>query len=430
MSSGANFGIGIGAFSQGLLNGMQAGSMINDMRDKKEIRKASKEGMADAEKMRQADIEGSIKQEGGTLPKGTGVLAPAATGGIAPAPAAKGLDGGLNQYVDGITKDAIAGTKPEPDPGKATFKVGDKSFDDRTAARKYAEDEADPTLTYMRKTVFPKMRDAYMAQGNIEAADKLQTFADDKKQQEILQHWSNGNTALGLGDYDRAAKYLAKGYNAMGGDYAIDGTPTIERDKDGKAIGVQIVLADKEGNKYPQKFKDVEDTLTAFAGAGNPTKLFEMYMKESADAKKARLELAAKREDRANALADKKKEIVFSKEAEAKLKKLEHAHQMELETHKSNLRTNEKNGPNGEGGLPYRKAGAPEDYYKAVEEEIRKNWKTSGLPEKDMDAEINRRVQKLYPGFVPGKPYKAFPGSPAATGDTTEETDDGVPVLR
>lgn len=290
--SGANFGIGIGAFAQGLQNGIGLGKQLREVKDDNEIRKLTKEGMEQAKQDRAKTVDDSIIQQAPRMEQGTGVLTPAASGINAEGatnmdPVAK-AQGTVDAMLNGNMTVA-----PIEQPAKPKgFKVGNREFDSREEAFKYADKQADSVYDFFNKTAAPKIRDAYMQQGKIEQADQFNTWLEDRGTKQGMKSWSRALTAAQVGDVDGFATNLVKAYNAPG--YFDDGMKAsaaeVLRDKEGKAAGFKVTLKDAEGKENVQQYDNIDDMIQVGLGMLSPQARFKAYYDESLMSKKNRLE--------------------------------------------------------------------------------------------------------------------------------------------
>lgn len=242
----ANFGIGMGAFSQGLNSGLQTASTLHAMKDKGDIRKAAKQGISQATQNREADISGRIEKTG--LDDAQGFMGNVTTG----------------------------------------HKVGGKSFGSEKEARGHAEKGVGTIMDYFMKDAAPKIAETYMAQGHADKAQEWQKFIEDNNTQQGMKHWAGAMRSAQMGDMDGFATALEKAYNTPG--YMDDGV-TVKGHEIGKDGQITMTF-ERDGKEFQQTFDGSEDIVQAGIGMLSPQAAFEMHQKQSQAAAEARAETA------------------------------------------------------------------------------------------------------------------------------------------
>ena len=122
----ANIGIGLNALTSGFVRGLSLGKELKNIRNERELEMARREGLEAAQKQREQDISKLIQEI--SLPSDAG-----------------------------------------PTRG---FQVGDMTFTNQDEARKAAEARVDSTADYFYRDYAPKIRDTYIAQGDVDKATK------------------------------------------------------------------------------------------------------------------------------------------------------------------------------------------------------------------------------------------------------------------
>lgn len=259
MANWASLGIGVGAFSEGLMNGVKMGNMLGEARDKREVRAATKAGMEQAKQQRQQDIDSQIK------PVDVPMVADNFEGPV--------------QAAD------MAG------PPQQAFDVKGKRYDTRVAASGAAEKEVGSQLDYFNKVAVPKIAETYLAQGDAAKASAWTQYMEAAETQRGLKDWSKAFRAAQLGQWDDAANYVFEQYKSY--DDGIDpvGKEAV-KDKTGNITGFNIKLKNKEtGEEYAQ-FIDNETLMNMGLGHFSPQNQFDMRWKQQQDANNALLEVA------------------------------------------------------------------------------------------------------------------------------------------
>lgn len=274
----ANFGIGLGAFAQGLTQGISAGKQLRDLADQNKIRSAQKEGMAAAKQARSAAIDGLI--ETGSGPNADNTM-----------------------------------TVP-------TYKVGDQSFSDQASARKAAEGQVGGLAEFYQKVAAPKIYEQLL-EVDPEKAAKWKDWNDNEQVKEGQRHWAAAIAKANAGDFDGFGQSLMKAYNTRG--YFEDGTKVTKwdtmRDDQGNITGVNLTFKGPDGKEFQQSVNGAEDAYRVGSYMLSPENVFKYAWAEHQSAQKAKLESA--KEDR------KFQRDVFRDDRKA-------ANQRELQTQRDN----------------------------------------------------------------------------------------------
>jgi len=249
----ANFGIGIGAFAQGLSSGIDTGAKLHGLMQQGKLRKAREAGMADAKAARQSAIDGLVKV-GSTSNAGNTATVP-------------------------------------------TYKVGDQSYADEASARKAAEGQVGSLDEFYTKVAAPKIYEEYLAI-DPEKAEAWKAWNEAKQVKQGQRLWASAVMKANMGDFDGFGKELVKAYNTRG--YFDDGTQvkdwkTLKDDK-GNITGAQLTFKGPDGKEFTQVINGMEDAYRLGAFMLSPENVFNTGWAEIQAAKKAQLEMA--KEDR------------------------------------------------------------------------------------------------------------------------------------
>ena len=358
-----NWGGFAGGFSQGVNNGMQIGKAFSDALKQKKIDDIRAEGIAEAQAARQAEINASVKDSqakaaedagaptvagpktGEAAPDTTDVQTQAVT---APAPAqpvpmeqppvnspqsaadaapfaAKGIPSAPQtpqpappsqpqaQPIPSAAPVPEAAAVPEqpkppaPAPIAATgiagapkrYTVNGKGFDDEASARKYAESQA-PTLTeFMRKTMVPKMQEAYIAQGDPEKAAAWGRWASEQEHEEHAKTWAKTYQAAQAGDIDAAAAGVIKMYKNYDDGISLVSSEKV-KDKDGNVTGFNVKLKTDATGETRSQFIDKKALTEMGLAALSPVQMFEQVYKrqQAADQMSAKAAIDAQNDAR------------------------------------------------------------------------------------------------------------------------------------
>jgi len=390
-----NWGGFAGGFSQGVNNGMQIGKAFSDALKQKKIDDIRAEGIAEAQAARQAEINASVKDSqakaaedagaptvagpktGEAAPDTTDVQTQAVT---APAPAqpvpmeqppvnspqsaadaapfaAKGIPSApqapqpapQSQPIPSAAQIPEAAAVPEqpkppaPAPIAATgiagapkrYTVNGKGFDDEASARKYAESQA-PTLTeFMRKTMVPKMQEAYIAQGDPEKAAAWGKWASEQEHEEHAKTWAKTYQAAQAGDIDAAAAGVIKMYKNYDDGISLVSSEKV-KDKDGNVTGFNVKLKTDASGEVRSQFIDKKALTEIGLAALSPVQMFEQVYKrqQAADQMQAKAAIDAQNDVR-TLQRDVVKQTLIDKRAEAsdkrraKTAEAEHGYRLE-----------------------------------------------------------------------------------------------------
>lgn len=249
----ASFGIGLGAFAQGLNSGIDTGAKLNNLYQQGKLRRAQKQGVADAKAARESAIDGLVQV--GSAPNADNTM-----------------------------------TMP-------TYKVGDQSFGDQASARKAAEGQVGSLDDFFSKVAAPKIYEQYL-EIDPEKAEAWKQWNEAKEVKQGQKLWAQAVMKANMGDFDGFGKALVKAYNTRG--YFDDGTQvkdwkTLKDDK-GNITGAELTFKGADGKEFTQTINGVEDAYRLGAFMLSPENVFNTGWQEIQSAKKAQLEMA--KEDR------------------------------------------------------------------------------------------------------------------------------------
>lgn len=255
----ANFGIGLGAFTQGINQGIDTGSRLRQVSDNNKLRKARQQGMNDAKVARSSAIEGLIQT--GSAPNADNTM-----------------------------------TMP-------TYKVGDQSYADEASARKAAEGRIGSLEDFYTKVAAPKIYEQYL-EVDPEKAEAWKAWIENKQVKQGLKHWSRAVMKANMNDFDGFGEELVKAYNTRG--YFDDGTEvkdwkTLKDDK-GNITGAQLTFKGPDGKEYTQAINGMEDAYRMGAFMLSGENVFNTGWNEIQTAKKAQLQMAQENQKQGNRL--------------------------------------------------------------------------------------------------------------------------------
>lgn len=238
----ANFGIGLGAFTQGLSGGMQMGTQLRELKNQGDIRRQAQSGIADARQAREAAIDGRIERTG--------------------------LDG-RDDFMGNVT---------------TGYQVDGKEFNNPQQARGQAEKGVDGVIDYFMRDAAPKIAEAYIGQGNIEKADAWNSWIQERNTQQGMAHWAKAMRSAQMGDTEGFVSALEKAYNTPG--YLDDGV-TVKGHEIGEDGAITMTF-ERDGKEFNQTFRNSEDITQAGIGLLSPQVAFEMSQAQAQSAAEAR----------------------------------------------------------------------------------------------------------------------------------------------
>lgn len=300
-----NWGGFAGGLSSGFMGGIMMGKTIDELNKKRAIADFAKQGIAEANAARQADIDKSITEN---LPQQEAT--PVKDVEVAPIDAPQAQVSQITPQGETVPAQAAKPQSVTPQAGmpqiaategvapRKRFSVGNQSFDTREEAMKAAEKRVGSIEDYHTKTIFPKMQKFYLEQGDVATAQKYADFAESQRGKAAIKAHSQalGQLMFG-GDVDKGIKLLGDYYNKfiddgvdfVGGKANTDGTYTVTtKSKDGKTNEIQV---DKK-------------QIMAMAMAYDPSKLVQMGMDQVKTDDATRAEIS--KENRAEARDNRK----------------------------------------------------------------------------------------------------------------------------
>lgn len=255
----ANFGIGLGAFLNGVANGAQVYSSIQDAMSKKELRDIQISKLKDDE----AD-----RQEYRSI-----------------------LRGGAQQPTVTTGSDQA---------GNPTYSVGGQSYPSQEEAQKAADAQIGGFLDNWKKTVAPKLQQFWLKNGDIEKAQNFDKWISDSNVQAGMKSWANMARAYQLGDRPNFLKHLNATLTQTGyydGEVQPIGATEKTNDK-GQLIGYTVNFRDKSTGKESSQDFDSDDIQRMAVVGLSPEQLYSQGMNELAAARKARADAAKTKGER------------------------------------------------------------------------------------------------------------------------------------
>ncbi len=228
--------------ANGLIQGIQAGNMLVDAyyrgqenKDRAEIKNVMAEGLDSAKAQRQGAIDSNVQV---------------------------GAEAGADNAMTMPTYADAKGTK----------------YGSEAEARGAAEKNAPSVDDFYVKNVVPKIAETYLKQGNIEQAEKWNSWAEQKNTKDGMKHWTKALQAGQMGDFKSYADNMVKAYNTPG--YYDDGLEAdgydLVKDKEGNTTGMTLNLRNKStGEKFAQTIQGQEDMVRMGIGLLDPANAFK-----------------------------------------------------------------------------------------------------------------------------------------------------------
>lgn len=244
----SNFGIGLGAFTDGLYRGVGLRRSIDANRRERDAQKR--------EDAKRAEIDGAYSEARSAYDA-------AVADNVLTQAGQANADGSAPAFDVGSAND------------RATQKIG--SFSD-----------------FFYKHQLPKVIDAHVKAGDLEGAQKLEAFAQDKKERKRTEQFGRALNAFYAGQTD--GNYEPFANRAMdllnSGDYGVAATGyDFVKDSNGSVAGVTFKL--KEGDReYSHTFNSMEDVAGFLAGEMSPESRIKRLESQQAGADKFKSEIA------------------------------------------------------------------------------------------------------------------------------------------
>lgn len=194
---------------------------------------------------------------------------------------AEGLEGAKAQRQNMIDANVKVGSEANADNTMTMPTFADSKgnkFGSEAEARAAAEKNVPSIDDFYVKNVVPRIAETYLKQGNIEQAEKWNSWAEQKSTREGMKHWTKALQAGQMGDFKTYADSMVKAYNAPG--YYDDGLEAdgyeLVKDKEGNTTGLTLNLRNKStGEKFSQTVRGQEDMVRMGIGLLDPANAFK-----------------------------------------------------------------------------------------------------------------------------------------------------------
>lgn len=205
---------------------------------------------------------------------------------------------GLNSMMQGLQNGLQLGKQIKDYQKESNIEdAKSQSLDEAKAAQeadKAAGHDGTPLMDYYMKVSAPRVREAYLQNGDIEGAMGWDKWINDDKVQKGAKFWANGVVAAQRGDHQGFLDNFIKSYNSHG--YYDDGTTAtggeVLKDKDGNATGFKITLKDKDGNERTQQFNNMAEIYESGLGVVSPEHVFDFGTSEVNRIKNTKAQIA------------------------------------------------------------------------------------------------------------------------------------------
>ena len=241
---------------------------------------------------------------------------------------------GVNQFADGLQRGmSLRENIDKRNKQKRLDQANSDAFDAAKQAQQADIDtgaEAKPLMDYYMKVSAPRVRDAYLQNGDIQTAKVWSDWIQSDGVQRGMSSWASAVRAAQQGDHAGFLKNYVDAYNNIG--YYDDGLQAVASkqltNNKGETTGFEITFKDKKGKETTQKFEDMEQIYSTGLTLMSPEKVFEQGMSQL----KAAQELRIKDAERKQKLLD-----------DITLEEAKQGGRYELERYKSDLGMNRDN---------------------------------------------------------------------------------------
>lgn len=358
----------LGGLAGGFAQGMEIGSRIKTALNEDAIAKVRAQGIAEARAMQAAGTPGvtdngdvnnlTSNPQASTDPAAAQVntnlaASPAMQGVGQPAASENGMSTAPVAAPEATPSTELSGTPlSSADPaapaasgltikGGKRFMVGDAGFDDMESARAHAAKQAPDIHDLIRKTLVPKMQDAYLAQGDIAKADAWGAWAKSKEGEKKAELWGKAFQQSAVGNFKGAADALAALHKDLDDGRTYLGQEDVKDDK-GNLTGFNMKYKDDATGEEKSQFVDKHALIEMGLSSLSPQAMFEQSYKAqtSADTMAAKARLDSQNDARTTA-----RQLTVAKEVTAREKELQtskFAQDKEMEDKKAANKMEEK----------------------------------------------------------------------------------------
>lgn len=209
---------------------------------------------------------------------------------------------GVNQFADGLQRGMSL--RENIDKRKKQMQLEQASSDAFDAAKQAQQAdidtgaEAKPLMDYYMKVSAPRVRDAYLQNGDVQTAKVWNDWIRSDGVQRGMASWAGAVRAAQQGDHEGFLRNYIDAYNNTG--YYDDGVQAVGSKKltndKGDVTGFEITFKDKKGKETTQKFEDMEQIYSAGITLMSPEKVFEQGMSQLKSAQELRIKEAERKQ--------------------------------------------------------------------------------------------------------------------------------------
>ena len=228
---------------------------------------------------------------------------------------------GIGALAEGFQKGV--GIREQFDAAKDRKKIKDVTAAATEEAKGLRQADIDagkdpkPLMDYYATNVVPKVRDAYLEIGDMQAAQGWDNWIQQRESQQGMKHWASSVMHYQMGNVEGFMDNLMKAYNTSG--YYDDGFEAVGYELIGNKENpeaIEIEFKTPDGKTQKQRFSDSADVYRLGAMALSPESVYKTGLEYIRTQDKLR--------------------------ADAMNQEAQFESQVKLETHKSNLRIREE----------------------------------------------------------------------------------------
>ena len=349
---------------------------------------------------------------------------------------AEGLASAKQARADDISANTQVGSKANADNTMTMPTFDDASGNSYANAedqKKAAEKNAPLPEDFYIRDVVPKIRETYIAQGNMAGAEQWDKWAQDKNAQTGMKHWAQALRAGQMGDFKSYADNMVKAYNTPG--YYDDGLHAegydLVKDKDGNTTGLTLKMKNKDtGESFAQTIHGQDDMVQAGIGLLDPANAFKTTLAQQTARQTAQAKVAFEGiKTQYGMQRDNNKEVVKASAASAlenqkagnAEEKVRLTKQLEASNKKQELELKQT------AGLLFKKGASPQEAHRMLVQGMNTKFvdyagKPTMTPE-EMSTRATEMVEATY-----GKGSLANPMSGGLPGTTTTQAPPPAPA--
>jgi hypothetical protein len=214
--------------------------------------------------------------------------------------ASAGMEAAKTEHEAARSRSIIKGVGAD---GKPTFTVDGKVASTEDEANRLFEQNHGTLMDRFHKIAVPQIQQSYLAAGNVEKAEAFGKWVQDAQVRKGIEIAGRLEGAFQLGDWDGVTKHFRAlvgngGYMALQ-DYDLASEPI--KGKDGRTVGVRAKFRNKlTGETHDADYKDIGELHVALMGMVNPRAVFEWNGKQIESKDAAKVDMAKGKQKLAN----------------------------------------------------------------------------------------------------------------------------------